>query len=146
MIALSIRQIGNRRYRTNVKAAKIVLAAHIKALNGRSHYAAVSGDERPGKLVAMALCPFCTGVKCFTDTTGRTERTVPPRPANSPAREKLVPRWGLYAASMVLNEKLGTIRLVTMPSNELGPLMPRKARFVNSDLDASLTAVMEESS
>ena len=34
--------------------------------------------------------------------------------------------------STVLNEKLGTIRLVTMPSNEFGPLKPLKARLVKS--------------
>ncbi len=47
---------------------------------------------------------------------------------------------------MVLNEKLGRILLVMMPSSELGPLIPRNARSVNNIFEASLTATMEDRS
>ena len=47
---------------------------------------------------------------------------------------------------MVLNEKLGRTLLVMMPSSELGPLIPRKARSVNNIFDALLSATMEDRS
>src|ERR1700746_3968733 len=41
-------------------------------------------------------------------------------------------------------EKLGRILLVMMPLSAFGPEIPRNAKFVNSALDASLSAIEEE--
>src|ERR1041385_6886661 len=86
------------------------------------------------------------GLKCLYWTMGRTERTVPPKPAISPPKNTLVPLFGEIALLSVLKEKLGTTLLVMIPSKELGPLMPRNARSVNRIFEASLTATMEERS
>src|SRR5205823_13107247 len=87
---------------------------------------------------------FCMGIKCLYCTIGRTTRTVPPRPEISPPRYRLVPVFGKYGLSTVLNEKLGRTLLVMMPEREFGPEIPRKARFVNRVLEASLTAITDE--
>src|SRR6266704_1868355 len=63
----------------------------------------------------MVFRRFCMGMKCLYCTIGRTTRTVPPSPEISPPRYKLVPVFGKYGLSTVLNEKLGRILLVTMP-------------------------------
>ena len=89
---------------------------------------------------------FCIGMKCLYWMIGRTDRTVPPSPAISPPIYKLVPPFGKYALSSVLNEKLGRSLLVMMPEREFGPEIPRKARFVNKVLEASLTAITDERS
>src|SRR6266550_5975375 len=88
----------------------------------------------------------CIGMKCLYCMIGRTTRTVPPRPEISPPRYKLVPVFGKYGLFTVLNEKLGRTLLVMMPEREFGPEMPRKARFVNRILEASLTAITDERS
>src|SRR5205807_47571 len=98
------------------------------------------------RLNPMVFRRFCMGMKCLYCTIGRTTRTVPPSPEISPPRYKLVPVFGKYGLSTVLNEKLGRILLVTMPEREFGPEMPRKARFVNRILEASLTAITDERS
>ncbi len=86
------------------------------------------------------------GMKCLYSIIGRNERTVPPNPAISPPKNKLVPLFGEYAASTVLIEKLGRTLLVMIPFSEFGPLIPRKAKKLNRFFDAVLTATMEERS
>src|SRR5207237_10384082 len=98
------------------------------------------------RLMAIVLRRFCSWTKCVYCMIGRTVRAVPPRPAISSPIYKLVPVFGKYGLSTVLNEKLGRSLLVMMPEREFGPEIPRKARFVNRILEASLTAITDERS
>ena len=54
--------------------------------------------------------------------------TLPPRklPANVVEMNRLLPPVGVIGWFTVLYENDGTMRLVRMPDNELGPTMPLK--------------------
>ena len=95
----------------------------------------------------MVLRPFCIGLEVLVlnDRAHRPHR--PAQPGNFPAQKHAGPTLcGEIGLSMVLNEKLGRTLLVMMPSSELGPLIPRKARSVNNIFDALLSATMEDRS
>src|ERR1700691_2082391 len=97
-------------------------------------------------LKPSALRRFCTGMNRLYCTMGRTDRMVPPKPATSAPRVNCWPWCGDIGLSMVLNEKLGKILLVIIPSSALGPEIPRKARNSNRFFDAELTAASEDRS
>src|SRR3984957_202776 len=71
---------------------------------------------------------------------GRTELTVPPRPAISAPAVNCRPLCGEICESIVLVEKLGKILLVMIPCKALGPEMPRNWMNSNRLLEAVLNA------
>jgi hypothetical protein len=77
------RQEGDWRYRTDIEAAQVVLAAHIGALERRSNQSGKPVMKDPCTLKPNALRRFWTGMNRLYCTIGRMERIVPPMPANS---------------------------------------------------------------
>ena len=94
----------------------------------------------------MALRRFCTGNELFVlhDRTYRLDG--PAQTRELAADEELFATVRLVGGIQRVDREAGDDLLVMMPVSAFGPEMPRNARFVNRALDASLSAIIEESS
>src|SRR2546428_477166 len=60
----------------------------------------------------MVFRRFCSGMKCLYCMIGRTDRTVPPSPANLPPLYKLVPGFWKYGLSTENLRLLGLVEII----------------------------------